>query len=256
MVDREVAEGAEPPGCKCDEQRQVPNVYLVGPMGVGKTTIGRMLASDLGLEFIDSDVEIEARTGADIPWIFDVEGESGFRKRETEVIDDLSQREGVLIATGGGAILADINRSRLAARGVVVYLETTVATQMKRTKRDRKRPLLRSDLPRAEQRKVLEEMKRIRDPLYLDVAHLSVFVGDINGRKLVNTIKERLVQGGWIAEAKSDPDPDPDAPDTDGPDTDASDPDGPGLETSATDSRATDAPATDGPATDAEPKND
>ena len=176
-----------------------PNVYLVGPMGVGKTTIGRMLAADLRLEFIDSDVEIEARTGADIPWIFDVEGESGFRKREIEVIDDLTQLSGVLIATGGGAVLADVNRERLASRGVVVYLETTVDMQLKRTKRDRKRPLLRSDLPVAEQRKVLENMKRQRDPLYAEVAHLSVFVGEINGRKLVNLIKQRLVLGGWLA---------------------------------------------------------
>ena len=179
----------------------VPNVFLVGPMGVGKTTIGRQLASDLHLEFVDSDVEIEARTGADIPWIFDVEGESGFRKRETEVIDDLTQKTGVLIATGGGAVLADVNRERLASRGVVVYLETSVAMQMKRTKRDRKRPLLRNDLPATEQRKVLEGMKRERDPLYAEVAHLSVFVGDASGRKLVNLIKHRLVQGGWLAES-------------------------------------------------------
>ena len=177
---------------------QARSVFLVGPMGVGKTTVGRLLAFDLGLEFIDSDAEIEARTGADIPWIFDVEGEAGLRKRETEVIDDLSQRKGVLIATGGGAVLADINRERLAARGVVVYLETSVDTQMKRTERDKKRPLLRSDLPTSEQRKVLEDMKRVRDPLYLAVAHLSVYVGDLNGRSLVNTIKERLVQGGWL----------------------------------------------------------
>ena len=207
MVDEHAAGGDEPPACAQSDQKQVSNVYLVGPMGVGKTTIGRLLALDLGLEFIDSDVEIEARTGADIPWIFDVEGESGFRKRETEVIDDLSQREGVLIATGGGAILADVNRSRMAAQGVVVYLETTVDTQLKRTKRDRKRPLLRSDLPRAEQRKVLEEMKRIRDPLYQDVAHFSVFVGDVNGRTLVNTIRERLVQDGWLPAAKLEPEP-------------------------------------------------
>ncbi len=176
---------------------QTPNVFLVGPMGVGKTTIGRMLASDLGLEFIDADVEIEARTGADIPWIFDVEGEAGFRKRESQVIEDLTARSGVLVATGGGAVLDSRNREFLASRGVVIYLQTSVETQLRRTRRDRKRPLLRSDLPRSEQRKILNEMKKQRDPLYESVSHLRVHVGDISGRKLVNLIKDRLKAKGY-----------------------------------------------------------
>lgn len=115
------------------------NIFLVGPMGVGKTTIGRSLAKELSLEFIDSDQEIEERAGADISWIFDVEGEEGFRDRESQVIDDLTQRSRILLATGGGSILREINRQRLSSRGVVIFLDTSLELQIKRTQRDRKR---------------------------------------------------------------------------------------------------------------------
>jgi shikimate kinase len=144
------------------------NVYLVGPMGAGKTTIGRQLSELLKLEFVDSDHEIEARTGANIPWIFDVEGEDGFRAREEQVIDELTQREGIVLATGGGVVMRPANRANLNGRGVVVYLLTPVALQMERTARDRNRPLLRTPDPR----KRLTELMELRDPLYRETAHI------------------------------------------------------------------------------------
>lgn len=142
------------------------NVILVGPMGAGKSTIGRQLAALLRYEFVDSDQEIEARTGADIPWIFDVEGEEGFRKREESVIDDLTQRQHIVLATGGGAVLKEANRRAIKGRGAVVYLRTSIDQQMSRTSRDRNRPLLQTDNPR----KVLTDLMAIREPLYLEVA--------------------------------------------------------------------------------------
>jgi len=130
------------------------NIFLVGPMGAGKSTIGRHLAQQLHMEFVDSDTVIEERTGADISWVFDVEGEEGFRKREEAVLEDLTQEQGIVLATE--------NRNRLSARGVVVYLETTIEKQLARTNRDKKRPLLQTDNPR----EVLEQLAEERNPLY------------------------------------------------------------------------------------------
>ncbi len=144
------------------------SVYLVGPMGAGKTTIGRQLSELLRLEFVDSDHEIEARTGANIPWIFDVEGEEGFRAREEAVIDELTQRRQIVLATGGGVVMREPNRRHLHERGVVVYLLTPVAVQMDRTSRDRNRPLLRTPDPRRR----LTELMELRDPLYRETAHI------------------------------------------------------------------------------------
>ncbi|MBL4584139.1 MAG: shikimate kinase AroK [Pseudomonadales bacterium] len=141
-------------------------IFLVGPMGAGKSTIGRMLAKRLGLEFKDSDHEIESRTGADIPWIFDVEGEEGFRRREQDVLDELTNRSGIVLATGGGAILKPENREKLRVRGSVIYLKLSVDQQTARTAKDRNRPLLQTDDPRA----VLETLFLERDPLYCEVA--------------------------------------------------------------------------------------
>lgn len=149
----------------------VRNLFLIGPMGAGKSTIGKQLAKELKLEFYDADQEIEARTGADIAWIFDVEGEEGFRKREAAVIDDLSQLTGIVLATGGGAVLYPENRSRLASRGTVVYLQTSVSQQTQRTGKDKRRPLL--DVP-AEGHTVLESLMHVRDPLYREVADVVV----------------------------------------------------------------------------------
>jgi shikimate kinase len=146
------------------------NLFLIGPMGAGKSTIGRQLAKELKLEFYDADQEIEARTGADIAWIFDVEGEEGFRKRESMVIDELSQLQGIVLATGGGAVLNAENRTRLAARGTVVYLYTTVEQQVRRTAKDKRRPLLQTPTPES----TLKDLMGSRDPLYREVADVVV----------------------------------------------------------------------------------
>lgn len=152
-------------------------------MGAGKSAVGRQLARLLHLDFVDSDDEIECRTGVDIPFIFEKEGEEGFRKREAAVIDDLSQREGVVLATGGGAVINAESRSRLGARGYVVYLYTTVAQQLERTQRGRERPLLDN----ADPRKVLEGFMEIRDPLYREIADLVI---ETDGRRVKAVAKQ------------------------------------------------------------------
>ena len=164
------------------------SIFLVGPMGSGKTTIGRQLARALGKAFVDSDHEIEARTGADIPWIFDLEGEAGFRRREREVIDELTRRPGIVLATGGGAVLAEDNRRHLAGRGIVVYLRTSIDQQLRRTARDRKRPLLQTEDPRAR----LEALLAERDPLYREIANIIVDTDNRSVRSTVNAILRRL----------------------------------------------------------------
>ena len=159
------------------------NIFLVGPMGAGKSAVGRQLARMLHLDFVDSDEEIEARTGVDIPFIFEKEGEPGFRKREVAVIDELTQRDGVVLATGGGAIMDPDSRSRLGARGYVVYLYTSVDQQHQRTQRGRERPLLENRDPR----EALEELMALRDPLYREIADLVV---DTDGRRVQTVAKE------------------------------------------------------------------
>jgi shikimate kinase len=139
-------------------------------MGSGKSTIGRLLAQELSLEFIDVDKVIEDRAGANIPWIFDVEGESGFRDREENVMDELTQLDNIVLATGGGAILRDSNRRHLRARGHVVYLKTSVDHQLERTAKDKNRPLLQAENPRA----ILERLLEIREPLYLECCDVLV----------------------------------------------------------------------------------
>ncbi|MGJ8692096.1 MAG: shikimate kinase AroK [Thalassotalea sp.] len=165
------------------------NIFLVGPMGAGKSTIGRELADKLHLEFFDSDQEIERRTGADIAWVFDLEGEDGFRKREASVIDDLTQMHGIVLATGGGSIIDDQVRNRLSARGIVVYLETTIDKQVARTQRDRRRPLLQTS---EEPRTVLEKLAVDRNPLYEEVADVIVQTDDQSAKVVANKIVERL----------------------------------------------------------------
>ena len=165
------------------------NLFLVGPMGVGKTTIGRLLADELNLEFLDSDQEIERRAGTNISWIFDVEGEEGFRLREIAVINDLTQCKGVLIATGGGSILRLENRRCLVSRGVVVFLDTSLELQIKRTERDKKRPLLQNVEDHAS---VLRELKGKRHPLYEEIADIRIFVGEQSTKRIVNDIVKAL----------------------------------------------------------------
>lgn len=146
------------------------NLFLIGPMGAGKTTVGKRLAAHFGLPFVDLDAEIEAHTGADVPLIFDVEGEPGFRRREAALLDECSARDGVVLATGGGAILDENNRALLAARGFVVWLQTDVAQQLHRLERDRHRPLLQA----ADRCERLQAMACARDPLYASIADLVV----------------------------------------------------------------------------------
>lgn len=170
------------------------SLFLVGPMGVGKTTVGKLLARELSLKFLDSDQEIEVRAGTDISWIFDVEGESGFREREAKVIDELTQLPNIMLSTGGGCILSQANRAALRSRGVVVFLNTSLDIQDARTKKDQKRPLLRG----VDRRVVLTEMKALRDPLYQEVADIKIFVGETNSKQVVANIIDRLVEQNFV----------------------------------------------------------
>ncbi|SIS43765.1 shikimate kinase AroK [Neptunomonas antarctica] len=171
------------------------NIFLIGPMGAGKSTIGRMLSQELALEFVDVDREIEERAGANIPWIFDVEGEIGFRDREEMVVDDLTQSNNQVLATGGGAVLRAANRACLQSRGFVVYLDTSIEQQLERTSKDKNRPLLRADNPQ----EVLERLMEIRDPLYRLTSDLIVKTDRRHPRGVVSDIVKQLVRQGIIA---------------------------------------------------------
>ncbi len=157
-------------------------------MGAGKSTIGRLLAKELRLPFRDSDKEIEQRTGASIPLIFDVEGEGGFREREHAVIADLCRLDGVVLATGGGAVIREDNRKVLRAGGRVVYLCTSVDQQLERTARDRNRPLLQAADPRG----VLANLMAVRDPLYRSIADVIIETDERPPRLVVMEILDRL----------------------------------------------------------------
>jgi shikimate kinase len=146
------------------------NIFLIGPMGSGKTAVGKTLAKSLQLAFVDSDAEIERRTGVDIAFIFEKEGEAGFRQRERDIIADLTLRHRIVLATGGGAILEADNRRNLAERGCVVYLETSIAQQLERTRHGKHRPLLITDDPKGR----LEDLLRVREPLYREIADIAV----------------------------------------------------------------------------------
>jgi len=158
-------------------------IFLVGPMGTGKTTIGRQLAQALGLEFEDSDQEIQRRTGVDIPTIFEYEGEDGFRVRERKVIADLVEVENQVLATGGGAVTQPENRRLLPARGFVIYLECSPQQQYDRTYKDKNRPLLQSENPMENLQQLMQE----RDPLYREVADLVV---STEGRSATAVVKD------------------------------------------------------------------
>jgi len=153
-----------------EQMRCGNNIFLVGPMGAGKSTIGRSLAEQLGLPFEDSDQLIQQRTGVNIPTIFEFEGEEGFRRREAIVLEELTQQAGIVLATGGGSVLRAENRTALATRGVVVYLHCSPEQQYRRTLRDKNRPLLQTEDPMA----VLRELMAVRDPLYRQIADLVI----------------------------------------------------------------------------------
>jgi len=167
------------------------NVFLVGPMGAGKTTIGKQLAANLHLEFVDSDQEIEARTGAPIDWIFDIEGEEGFRKREAAIIEELTGRQGIVLATGGGAVVDPESRKYLAGRGIVVYLETSIEQQLERTRRDKRRPLLQGDDPE----KTLIALHEERDKLYREIADIIVATNENSIKSVANKIAQQITEG-------------------------------------------------------------
>jgi shikimate kinase len=164
------------------------SLFLTGPMGAGKSTIGRQLAKQLRLPFHDSDHEIESRTGVDIPLIFELEGEAGFRKREASVIDELTRLPNIVLATGGGAVMDPANRQHLKTRGRVIYLHTSVNHQLKRTRKDRNRPLLQTGNPREK----LDELMSIRDPLYREIASIIIDTNGMRVRDVVKIIMQRL----------------------------------------------------------------
>ena len=172
---------------------------MVGPMGSGKSTVGRHLAGLLRCPFIDSDVEIVARSGADIPWIFDVEGEVGFRRRESAVLQDLAQRPQAVIATGGGAVVSEENRTLMSNSGLVVYLDVSVEQQRKRTGSGEGRPLLQCG-DRAE---TLARLMAERAPLYRALADVIVSGGSGNARKVAKQIQTQLVERDLLPSSPS-----------------------------------------------------
>lgn len=165
------------------------NIFLIGPMGAGKSTIGKQIAQQLGMDFFDSDQEIEKRTGADIAWIFDIEGQDGFRLREEKVINELTEKQGIILATGGGSIMSKETRNRLSARGIVVYLETTIEKQMARTQKDKRRPTLQGpETPR----NVYEALAKETVPLYEETADITIQTDEQSAKGVANYIIEQV----------------------------------------------------------------
>lgn len=164
------------------------NLFLVGPMGAGKTTIGKLIAKELGLVFYDSDLEIEKRTGVPISWIFDYEGEDGFRNRESQVLNELTQMSGILLSTGGGCILKKENRLVLSSRGFVIYLQVSLKQQLQRLKKTNNRPML--DKKNLEQ--TLSDLITLREPLYQEIADLIIDTSLISLSAIVQLILKKL----------------------------------------------------------------
>ena len=177
--------------------KQLPAIFLVGPMGAGKTTIGKLLAKHLGRQFVDCDWHIVQQTGADIPWIFEKEGESGFRDRETRALAELTVLPDIVMATGGGAVERLENRE-LLKNGLVIYLDASVDTQLARTKKDKNRPLLQSDNPRA----VLELLYERRNPLYREVADVIMPTGRAFPKQMIGDIL--LALEGYVGAIATD----------------------------------------------------
>ncbi|MFI3256525.1 MAG: shikimate kinase AroK [Psittacicella sp.] len=161
------------------------NIFLIGPMGAGKSTIGRQLSQMLGMNFFDSDQEIEASAGVGIDWIFDVEGEDGFHKRELKILNELTTQQGIVLSTGGGSVVSKVARNILSARGIVVYLKTPVEKQYKRTLHDKTRPLLQTQ---EDTRTVLEKLATVREPLYEEIADITISTDNKNTKNTVSTL--------------------------------------------------------------------
>ena len=164
------------------------SIFLIGPMGAGKTTVGRHLARRLNQPFYDSDREIESSCGVDIPTIFDFEGETGFRCREERMIDFLTRKQNIVLGTGGGAVLREVNRERLRHRGVVVFLDVDIDVQVERTSRNNSRPLLQQGDPKA----TLMEISRKRGPIYREVAHIHITTSNQRHQRVVDKICHQL----------------------------------------------------------------
>ncbi len=164
--------------------KQTENIYLIGLMGAGKTTIGRQLAAALQLPFYDSDKAIEEHTGVDIPTIFEYEGEEGFRNREQNMIAELTEIKGMVLATGGGSVLREQNRQLLKQNGFVVYLQCSVEHILQRTRRDTQRPLLKTENPKER----IETLFREREHLYLDCADFKINTGEMQSKAVVKAI--------------------------------------------------------------------
>lgn len=166
------------------------NVFLIGPVGAGKSTIGRQLATALKMDFFDSDREIEKRCGVDIDWIFDLEGEKGFRQREQDIINELANRQGIVLATGGGAVVSLDNRTVLSSRGKVVYLQASIEQQLQRTAKDKRRPLLQVEDKESQLIKMMKE----REPLYREISDITVETSGSTVRSIVQKITHLLME--------------------------------------------------------------
>lgn len=166
------------------------NVFLIGPVGAGKSTIGRQLAIALKMDFFDSDREIEKRCGVDIDWIFDLEGEKGFRQREQDIINELANRQGIVLATGGGAVVSLDNRTVLSSRGKVVYLQASIEQQLQRTAKDKRRPLLQVEDKESQLIKMMKE----REPLYREISDITVETSGSTVRSIVQKITHLLME--------------------------------------------------------------
>jgi shikimate kinase len=171
-----------------DARAATGNIFLVGMMGAGKTTVGRLLSHFLEKTFYDSDREIQKRTGVSIPTIFEIEGEAGFRRRETEILSELMNARNIILATGGGAVLSGVNRTMLKHGGTVIYLRASIDDLWRRTRHDRNRPLLQTSDPRAR----LAELFVQRDPLYRETAHIVVESGKRSPRHLAQSLAQQL----------------------------------------------------------------
>ena len=169
---------------------RLDNIFIVGPTGAGKTTVGRRVARHFGLEFFDLDAEIERRTGADIALIFDIEGEAGFRRREADMLDRLTARSQILLSTGGGAVLDSDSQKRLRSRGLVVYLETPVQRQIDRLRNDKRRPLLQNP----NRREILTKMANERNPIYRELADLTVASESVSVARMARKVARELEQ--------------------------------------------------------------
>jgi shikimate kinase len=171
------------------------NFFLVGLMAVGKSTVGRCLAEELKLPFFDSDRVIEERAGADVAWIFDVEGEAGFREREVQVIDELTACDGIVLATGGGVVMREENRRRLSERGTVIFLDTTLSNLVERTRRDRRRPLLQQS---KDPMMTFERLEAERRPLYEAIADYRFFANRGSASSMAREIARQLRNDGYV----------------------------------------------------------